>query len=76
MFFPNEDSDLNMFVDTWMEASIQDKDNIEINVCKMLKINMKEAIRRASAINNQGIKLPYYDRKHMKKLRKLTEKDI
>lgn len=72
MFFAGEDNDLNAFVDAWMEASVQDKDNVELNVCKMLNIDMKEAIRRAGVINNQGIKLPYYDRKRMKKLRKFS----
>lgn len=72
MFFASDDNDLSVFVDTWMEASVQDKENIEINVCKMLNIDMKEAIRKASVINNQGIKLPYYDRKRMKKLRKFS----
>lgn len=72
MFFAGEDNDLNSFVDAWIEASFQDKENVELNVCKMLNIDMKEAIRRAGVINNQGIKLPYYDRKRMKKLRKFS----
>lgn len=69
MYYNNEDSDLAVFVDAWMEAYEVDKENVEINVCSMLGIDMKEAIRRSSNICNQGIKLPGYNRKRMKKLR-------
>lgn len=69
MFFTNEDSDLAVFVDAWMDAYEKDKELVEINVCSMLNINMKEAIRRAGAIANQGVKLPGYNRKRMKKLK-------
>lgn len=69
MFFMNDDSELSVFVDTWMECYNEDPENVEINVCNTLNINGKEAIRRAGVLQNQGVKLPGYNRKKMKKLK-------
>lgn len=69
MFFINDDSELSVFVDTWMECYNEDPDNVEINVCQTLNISMKDAIKKAGAIQNQGVKLPGYNRKRMKRLK-------
>lgn len=70
MFFEN-DNDLETFIDTWVNCWDNNKEDVEMNVCSILGIDMKEAIRRAKTINNQGIRLPGYDRKRMKKLSKV-----